>query len=273
MADLHSDMATSLGGPGASRPPITGRLVFGALLVTLGALWTLDNLGFVDAESILDWWPALLFAYGLAKLFGIGMRRTPVSGGIFTLIGGWMLLRSLGLVHWSIFGLWPVFLIAMGGSIVWRSLRGHGERGTPEDGSPFPRPFAIMGAVSVHVDSQELRGAEATAIMAGVELDLRGSKPSVQPLIIDVVAIWGGVELIVPDNWRVECEVVPIMGGAEDQTRRSDQEPVATVVVRGIAIMGGVEIRNELSGRREAKHAGRREGVATSRGVGEAKDQ
>src|SRR5229473_3580360 len=95
---------------------LTGRLVFGALLVTLGLLWTLENLGLADADQFLRWWPVLVIGYGLLRLTGLDGTRRVVSGALFVLAGGWMLARSLGYVHVSIFGLWPVFMIVIGAS-------------------------------------------------------------------------------------------------------------------------------------------------------------
>ena len=45
-------------------PRFTARLLFGLVLVSLGALWTLENLGVPEASEVLRWWPSLLVAYG-----------------------------------------------------------------------------------------------------------------------------------------------------------------------------------------------------------------
>src|ERR1043166_2128706 len=76
---------------------LTGRLVFGALLVTLGLLWTLQNLGLADADQVLRWWPALVIGYGLLRLTGLDGTRRVTSGVLFVLAGSWMLLRELGI--------------------------------------------------------------------------------------------------------------------------------------------------------------------------------
>ena len=108
---------------------ITGRLLFGAVLVTLGSLWTLENLGLADAHEYLRWWPALLIGYGLLRVTGLDGTRRVVSGVLFVLAGGWMLARELDIVQVSIFRLWPLFMIGIGGSLVWRSMRGPGASG------------------------------------------------------------------------------------------------------------------------------------------------
>src|SRR5437879_244037 len=115
--DYGGDPGLPRGGRGERRDSrLTGRLIFGALLVTLGLLWTLENLGLADADQFLRWWPALVIGYGFLRLTGLDGTRRVVSGVLFVLAGGWMLAHSLGYVHVSIFRLWPVFMIAIGTS-------------------------------------------------------------------------------------------------------------------------------------------------------------
>jgi hypothetical protein len=91
----------------------------------------------------------------------------------------------------------------------------------------------------------DLRGGYITAVMGGVDLDLRKSGVLGPTITLDVVVFWGAIELRVPAEWSVEGLVVPIMGGFEDKTKTlvaTDQAP--RVVVRGYAIMGAVVIGN-----------------------------
>lgn len=229
--------------PGPKGMRFTGRLVFGIILVTLGLLWTLDNLGLANAESILDWWPVLLLIYGLVRVTGLDGTRRVVSGVLFMIAGGWMLARELGYVNISIFKLWPLFMIFIGGSLVWRSMRGpQAEEGI--DRETYPRPFAFMGGVSRTIQSQDLVGMETSAVMGGIELDLRGAKARNREVVVEAFAWWGGIEIIVPDDWHVVTEVSPIMGGVEDSTRRTDAGDGTTLVLRGLVVMAGVEVRN-----------------------------
>ena len=100
----------------------TGRLLIGLMVVGLGVLFTLDNMGVVDAEQALRWSPAVIILYGLMKLVGLGCRRGYLSGTIFVLIGSWLLLHALGYVAYGLWSLWPVLLIIWGIAI----MRGSG---------------------------------------------------------------------------------------------------------------------------------------------------
>ena len=234
--------------------PFSGRLLFGAVLLTLGVLWTLDNLGLMDADSVLRWWPVFLAWFGVMRIFGILGPRSVVSGTIFLIVGLWMLLRELGVVHVSIFKLWPLFLIFIGAALVWRSSRRTSDE-TSDDRAAFPRPFAMMGGVVRNIESQELVGIEATAVMGGVELDLRNARAKGREVVVETFTWWGGIELYVPEDWQVVNEVSPVMGAVEDKTHY-DGQGTTRLVVRGLVVMGGVELMNRKKGERTRERAG-----------------
>lgn len=240
--------------PGAQRPRFQslGRLIFGAVLLTIGVLWTLDNLGLVDSDRILDWWPVAVIAFGLAKLLGIGTPKSMMTGGFFTLVGLVLLGAQLDLYHINIWKLWwPTLLMFVGASILMRSLRSGGDAGgsggSANDDS-YIRSFAMMGGTKVRVTSNAFRGGEPSAVMAGVEYDLRGATPASDTVVLDVFAMWGGIEIVVPPDWRVAVEVTPLMGGVEDNSLPPAGPARTTLVVRGTVVMGGVEIKTKHLG-------------------------
>jgi len=80
-------------------------------------------------------------------------------------------------------------------------------------------------------------------VLGGCELDLRHAAIDGEA-VIDVFAMWGGIEIKVPENWSVSGRVTPILGGYEDKTRRVPDGTNQRLLVRGLVIMGGVEIKN-----------------------------
>jgi hypothetical protein len=108
-----------------------------------------------------------------------------------------------------------------------------------------PTLFAMMSGVRRQVTGA-FAGAEATAIMGGVELDLRYSAMDADEVIIDTFALWGGIEIWVPPSWEIVSQGLPLMGAFEDKTHvvthAGSRQP--RLIVRGVAIMGGVEIKN-----------------------------
>jgi len=109
--------------------------------------------------------------------------------------------------------------------------------------------IAVMGGA-------ERRGAWApahkmyvTAVMGGVLLDFRDAQLGPGVTEIFVVAIMGGVEIIVPADVAVESEGIGIMGGFGHggSTRFPIDGSAPVLRLTGLALMGGVEIRERPS--------------------------
>src|SRR3954468_7190154 len=115
------------------RRAIVPQLVIGFVIIIAGILFTLENVGVLDAQEYLRYWPAGLIAVGLVRLW---QGRGGAGGGfIFVLAGGWLLLQSLDIVRISLWNLWPLLLVFAGASMVWRGLYG-GRRGLGTGGNP-----------------------------------------------------------------------------------------------------------------------------------------
>ncbi|HKQ57404.1 MAG TPA: DUF5668 domain-containing protein [Candidatus Eisenbacteria bacterium] len=226
-----------------TRRRVSAQLILGIVVVWLGLLFTLDNLGILESGPILRYWPVVLIVIGLTKLIGVNNRPQMIAGGLFTFIGLWLLLGNLNVIHVGIWDLWPLFFVIAGASLVVGSLRRQRETGSSSDASDYANAFVMMGGVGHKLVSSQFRGGEATAVMGGVELDLRNATAATPTVVIHVMAWWGGVEIRVPKDWQVQSEVLPIMAGYEDTTK-SESEVKTQLVVKGLVVMGGVEVKN-----------------------------
>lgn len=94
----------------------------------------------------------------------------------------------------------------------------------------------------------------AVGFMGGVELDFRQARFPPGETVVDVAAVMGGVEITVPPGLRVESFGLPLMGGFDrlDQDGDGSRAPGAVLRIRGLALMGGVEIRVARTGEEES---------------------
>ena len=81
------------------------------------------------------------------------------------------------------------------------------------------------------------------AIMGGVDLDFSQATLSDRETVMNVTAIMGGVEIKVPEGLTVIVEGVGIMGAFEDTARQNYGPGAPSLRIKGVAIMGGVEIK------------------------------
>lgn len=225
---------------------VTPQLIVGAIIVAAGVLFTLDNLGLVDAGDYLRYWPAALVALGAAKLSQV--RRGgggALTGMVFVLAGSWLLLESARVIHISFFDAWPLLLVLLGGSIIVNGLRGRpgGAERAAVDANATVNAFAMMAGLNRGNNSKAFRGGEITAIMGGCELDLRQAAID-GDATIDVFVMWGGVEIRVPEDWTILGRVTPLLAGFEDKTRPPQGATRHRLAIRGFVVMGGVEVKN-----------------------------
>jgi Domain of unknown function (DUF5668) len=103
--------------------------------------------------------------------------------------------------------------------------------------------FAMMCGVERRVRGLFV-GAEASAIMGGCELDLRQATPAADTMHLSAFALWGGIEIRVPETWIVLNESMALLGGVDDATRNPGVPGSPHLIVRGFALMGGIEIKN-----------------------------
>jgi predicted membrane protein len=101
-----------------------------------------------------------------------------------------------------------------------------------------------MSGVRRTLTSQDFKGGQLTAIMGGCEVDLRHASISGGTAVLDLFAFWGGIDIKVPQDWRVVVEGTPFLGGFEDKTLQQPGDASKRLVIRGTVIMGGAEITN-----------------------------
>ena len=228
------------------RSEVTPRLVVGAFIILLGLLFMLENLDILDVGSVLRFWPAVFIAIGIVKFMNAPSKADSVGGVIWMTVGTLLLLASIGVLRVGVWQLvWPIGLVALGGYIVWQAVGGSA-RMAAAGGSSDDRVsgLAIMGGVVRQSNAQNFRGGDLTAIMGGCEADLRRASIESNEAVIEAFALWGGIDIRVPEDWTVVGKVLPIMGAFEDKTRPPADGGKKRLVVRGVVLMGGVEVKN-----------------------------
>lgn len=218
--------------PRAIASPV--KLVAGLFFAALGILMTADNLDLFDANAILRFWPVIFIVIGLLKL-----REAHSRGiAIVSIVAGTLLLGGrLHLFRVSFFDLWPILFIVAGIVIVLKALGVAMPSITPD---PAGGIWAVLTHRKIVSDGRDLNGRNLVAVMGGADIELTDSDAT-EPVVLDVFAMWGGIEIRVPPGWEVIGEVVPIMGGADIRNRGAGGG--RRLIVRGLLLMGGMEVK------------------------------
>jgi len=220
-----------------------GSIIVGLAILAAGVILTLDNFGVLDAEDYFHYWPVLLILVGLSHILRPAPSRRLLSGLVWIGVGAVILLYRLDYITFDIWDLWPVLLVFIGLSMLTRGFRWRKREALGDSASTFSAT-AVMGSDVRKITAEDFRGGEATAIMGGCEIDLRGAGSSGGPAEIDCFAVWGGIEIWVPEDWEVQASGTALLAGFEDKTRSTGGAASKVLIVRGTAIMAGVEIKN-----------------------------
>jgi predicted membrane protein len=225
-------------------------IIPGAIILAIGTIFLLNNLGYVQARHLLDFWPVLLIFAGLVKLADPCRRAW---GVILIFFGVFLLLNQLGTRHFSWGEFWPIVLIAVGAMAMWSAIQARKLAETlpqADDGDPRTtlNESAVFGGIQKRLNGKEFRGGQLHAMFGGIEIDMRDADIAENEAVLYANSIFGGIELRVPETWYVAARGQGIFGGFTDSTKYNGpgdpDKPKKTLIVMGMAVFGGVEIRN-----------------------------
>ena len=224
---------------------ITPQIIFGLGVIAIGVVLLLHNMGIIYARSIFSYWPVLLILVGLASALQPSGSAGRWVGVILIVLGTLLLLDNLYLIDFYVWDYWPLLLILAGLALIrgTRRARATVPPGDAAQGA-MVRGFSLLGGQHLTSSSDDFQGGNVTAILGGCKIDLRGAKIKGTEAVIEVFAMWGGIEIIVPPSWIVTMDGFPILGGLEDKTHPSPELSEKKLIIRGTAVMGGIEVKN-----------------------------
>jgi len=228
-----------------------GASMIGLLLIIIGAIWILDNQGFIEFE--LDvWWPLILIALGLIHL-AQHRRLTDPGFWILVLLGGVFLLTTNHILEWDeIWRYWPVILILIGFSIIFQRHGRYRRPKTFDDEGEGAQPFdedqitgsVIFGAIERKVGNKRFKGGSISTVFGGAEIDLRSAGLDEKGALLDISALFGGVEIWIPESWPIELRPSAILGGVSNKSSNGEKSSGKRLIINASAIFGGVDIKN-----------------------------
>ena len=168
------------------------------------------------------------------------MRTGRLIVGLIFIAIGISSFTNIDLFHYLI----PALFILLGIRILMgRSWRGQRWTGPSELNQDDINEVAVFSGSARNVTSASFTGGKAASIFSGMELDLTHAKMKGKSAELELVAVFGGLKVIVPKGWHVVTEGAGVLGGFTNHvTGGSDSSP--KLITRGAAIFGGVEIVN-----------------------------
>ena len=98
------------------------------------------------------------------------------------------------------------------------------KRRLPTYGDKDSDEFALVAAmdgVEFSSQAQALRYGSGTAVAGGMEIDLTEAQPE-GTATLDLRAVAGGIDVVVPADWKVEMTSSVIMGGTDNSATKAE---------------------------------------------------
>jgi predicted membrane protein len=219
-------------------------MVAGVVVIIIGAILLLNEFGVFPHGLVLQFWPMVFVVVGLLKLFSANDWAERVVGVCLIGVGTILQTNSLGLTHVSFNQVWPLSIIVVGVMLVIHSMSDKGGKFTTD---PHSNSFYVFGGGERQVNAKDFRGSKMFAVFGGYEVDLTRAEMASNDAFVEANAIFGGGEIRIPTNWKVVMQGMGIFGGYNDKTHYLPSDPsapVKTLYVRGVAMFGGVEVKN-----------------------------
>jgi hypothetical protein len=217
------------------------------ILIGIGVLLLLHENGILRWNDVWRLWPLILVIGGLGRMSQYG-SSSKVMGGLMIGLGILLGLAEFGVIPYTVRELWPLGIIALGLLLLWQSLGPRREIDASGAGfcmPPVSNNISIFGGGERRISTPDFAHAELVAIFGGYKLDLRKATMKGTSAVIDATAVFGGIEIVVPDTWNVIVRGVGIFGGYGDESHHPPaSQPAPELIVQGVAIFGGVVTKN-----------------------------
>ncbi|MGC9363940.1 MAG: LiaI-LiaF-like domain-containing protein [Fidelibacterota bacterium] len=218
----------------------------GLLLIILGVLFLSDSFHLINFGHLISrWWPLILITVGIVQLNGRDR-----SGGLFLLIIGILfLLTQLHVFSWGqIWRFWPVILIVIGVGMLLKhappkiSDRGFDYSADTDSDADRIKLGSVFSNTERQITSRQLRSGELDAVFGSLRVDLRQAKIAPEGCTLTTDAVFGTIDLFLPQDININFQVSQFLGHAENRAVSTSSGPILTI--RGDAVFGNIRVTN-----------------------------
>ena len=201
----------------------TSNLIWGLLFILIGLFIGLNTLDIVSFNIFFDGWWALIII--IPCLIGLINNEDKTGDIIGLLIGVALLLNAQGIISFDI--IWklaaPLILVIIGLSII---LEGNKDSKT--------------NVVIKKINSNDNEKTSVCSAFSSQNIKLNKEKIN----NLELNAIFGGIDIIVPDDVNVKIKSTSIFGGASNKKQlMDDKEKKHTIYINASCVFGGVDIK------------------------------
>ena len=221
----------------------TSNIIWGIVLVAIGIIFGLNALGITDIDLFFSgWWTLFII---IPCSIGIIKDYRKIGNYIGLLIGVVLLLSAQGLLDISKIGnlIFPAILVIIGLGMIFKdTVSGKASEKIKElNKTNKDEYYATFSGQKLKFAGDEFKGASLNSIFGGIDLDLTECNFT-QDQVINATSVFGGTNIIIPNNVNVKVVSNSIFGGVSNR-KKEKVENAPTIYVKAFCLFGGVEIK------------------------------
>jgi predicted membrane protein len=224
------------------------RSIIGVILVLVGLFLVMRNTGIFPSfiDHVIFSWPMLLVTIGL--IITVGSSGGKTSGVIVMAVGAFFLIPEIFRETFDVNMFWPSIFIIIGIIFIFTKRKGwNSVSTTPQTGDDYIDYVHVFSGGERQIVSDNFRGGKITAVFGGSEIDLTKARLAPGVSELELACVFGGTTIIVPDDWNIKIEVVPVLGGFGDSRKLNPGRTIDTtrqLIIKGAVVFGGGEVKS-----------------------------
>lgn len=218
-------------------------VLWGIVLVAAGVIFALNAVGVLAVDMFFKGWWTLFIIVPCAV--GVVTERDRTGSIIGLCLGVLLLLCCRDVIKfksfWALFV--PIVIIIIGIRIIIGALVSPNARKHLPSGAKNRGTTAVFSGSELNFSGEAFAGTDLNAVFGGVDCNLCGALIS-DDCVINAVAVFGGIDIKVPDGVNVKLNSTGIFGGASVRDGLGcNIDGAPTVYVNATSVFGGVEVK------------------------------
>ena len=224
-------------------------IIWGIAIVALGVILGGNAIGLFNFDVFFDgWWTLFIIVPSAISLITEKERLQSLA---FLGAGIIMLLAAQHVFEWDVAwkAILALFLILIGLSIIFRSIfhskndKEVEKKVKDADDKTMDAQTAVFSGSERVYNDEVFSGSNMVAIFGGAELDLRKAKFT-KDTVIKAFALFGGVDIKVPEDVNIKSKSGFIFGGISDD-RKGESKGKYTIYLDAAGGFGGITISDK----------------------------
>lgn len=223
-----------------------GNILWGVVFIIIGIILTLNTLEITDINIFFrGWWTLLIIIPSAIELI---VRENKFWSAFWLVIGIILLIACRGYLDIDmIFKLIiPIVLIIIGVNLI---LKDRIDKKIQKKNKELNKNEiklteygAVFGEIKQEFNNQEFTGGDLNAIFGSIDFDLTKAIIK-EDRLIKTCAVFGGIDILVPENVNIKVKSIPIFGATTNKTKRKFDDKLPTIYIDSFCMFGGVTIK------------------------------